>query len=118
MDIMAKIQELLVENKKTQKELSFYLGLKPQAFSEWKANRNTSYMKRLPEIARFFGVSLDVFFDAPAPAAQKEQPALNEDEPIDEVKRKLHAIIDTLSESDKEAMLFMAQSLMQRGEKQ
>lgn len=112
MDIMAKIQELLVENKKTQKELSFYLGLKPQAFSEWKANRNTSYMKRLPEIARFFGVSLDVFFDDPAPAEQQKKPALNEDE-LDEQEREILTLLrgvpeDKRAETERAVMALIA----------
>lgn len=36
-----------------------YLGLKKNVFSEWKAGRARSYMKYLPEIAEFLGVSVD-----------------------------------------------------------
>ena len=36
-----------------------YLGLKKNGFSEWKAGRARSYMKYLPEIAEFLGVSVD-----------------------------------------------------------
>lgn len=100
MDIMAKIQELLIEHKKTQKELSFYLGMKPQAFSEWKAGRNTSYMKKLPEIAKFFDVSIDVFFDDPA-LQQQKKPALNEDE-LDSKEQEILTLLRAVPEDRRE----------------
>ena len=43
----------------TQKELSDFLCLKPNIFTEWKAGRNSSYMKHLPKIAEFLNVSVD-----------------------------------------------------------
>ena len=36
-----------------------YLGLSKNVFTEWKSGRATSYMKHLPKIAEFFGVSVD-----------------------------------------------------------
>jgi transcriptional regulator with XRE-family HTH domain len=50
---------LLTEKKAKQKDLSDYLSLSPNIFTEWKAGRNNSYMKHLPKIAEFFGVSVD-----------------------------------------------------------
>lgn len=90
------------------------IGLSNSVYSQWK---DTTIPRRatLIKLADYFNVAVeDLLQDDPA-LQQQKKPALNEDEPIDEVRRKLHAIIDTLSESDKEAMLFMAQSLMQRG---
>ena len=59
MDILDKILYLLKKNKRRQKELTDFLSLSHNVFTEWKAGRNTSYKRYLPEIAEFFGVSVD-----------------------------------------------------------
>lgn len=48
---------------KKQKELTDYLGLSKNTFTEWKGGRNKSYMKYLPQIADFLGVSVDYLLD-------------------------------------------------------
>ncbi len=52
------ILELKRKNKK-QKELTDYLGITKNAFTDWKSGRIKSYMKYLPQIAEFLGVSVD-----------------------------------------------------------
>ena len=42
-----------------QKELCQYLGKSTQIFTNWKNKDNNSYMKYLPQIAEFFGVTVD-----------------------------------------------------------
>lgn len=42
-----------------QIELTNHLGLSKNIFTDWKSGKNTSYMKYLPQIAEFFGVSVD-----------------------------------------------------------
>lgn len=59
MDTLDKISNLLKEQKKTQKELCDYLGIKNNAFTGWKSGHTTSYRKYLPQIADFLGVSVD-----------------------------------------------------------
>ena len=59
MDVLHKIIQLLKENKKKQFELTDYLGISKNAFTNWKIGDNSSYMKHLPKIAEFFGVSVD-----------------------------------------------------------
>ena len=59
MFILDKIIALLKEQGKSQKELCEYLGIKQQAFTNWKGGNNTSYMKYLPQIAEYFHVSVD-----------------------------------------------------------
>lgn len=59
MDILNRIKEMLMVQHKTQKELCDYLGLKQTAFSDWKQGRSKSYTKYLPQIAEFFGCSVD-----------------------------------------------------------
>lgn len=59
LEVLNIISALLKNKKLTQKSLCEYIGLKDKIFSEWKAGNNTSYMKKLPQIAEFFGVSVD-----------------------------------------------------------
>ena len=59
METLHKIEALLKESKKSQKDLTDFLGIKKSSFSSWKAGRNTSYIKYLPQIAEFLNVSTD-----------------------------------------------------------
>ena len=59
MSTLDKIITLLKREKKTQRELCDYLGLNQQAFTGWKNGQTTSYKKYLPQIAKFFSVSVD-----------------------------------------------------------
>lgn len=59
LDVLNNILRLLKERNIRQKELTEFLSLSHNVFTEWKAGRNTSYMKHLPEIAEFFEVSID-----------------------------------------------------------
>lgn len=54
---------LLKENKKTQKELCDFLGVKKSTFTHWKTGETLSFRKYLPEIAAFFNVSIDYLLD-------------------------------------------------------
>lgn len=75
LSILNKISSLLKEQGKTQKALCAHLGLKQQAFTNWKNNDNDSYMKYLPQIAEFFGVSVDYLLGTPSPAEASLLPA-------------------------------------------
>lgn len=59
MDTIKKIQTLLIEQKKTQKDLCEYIGIKQQAFTEWKSGRSKSYTKYIDKIAEYLDVSID-----------------------------------------------------------
>ena len=52
------IDELKKQNKK-QKDLTDYLGLTKNAFTDWKGGKSQSYKKYLPQIAEFLNVSVD-----------------------------------------------------------
>lgn len=52
------ISELNKRNKQ-QKDLTDHLGLTKNAFTDWKSGKSKSYMKYLPQIAEFLGVSVD-----------------------------------------------------------
>ena len=59
MEVLNKIVSLLKAKGVKQKELTDYLSVSHNVFTEWKAGRNSSYMKHLPKIAEFFNVSVD-----------------------------------------------------------
>ena len=42
-----------------QKDLTDFLNLSKNAFTNWNNGNNNSYMKHLPKIAEFLGVSVD-----------------------------------------------------------
>lgn len=58
-DMLNRIIGLLKEQGKTQKDLTDYLGVKNGTFTAWKAGRNTSFTKYLPQISEFLGVSAE-----------------------------------------------------------
>ncbi|MBQ8624301.1 MAG: helix-turn-helix domain-containing protein [Oscillospiraceae bacterium] len=70
MSTLDKILNLLNKQKKTQKELTDYLSISKATFSQWKSNENKSYMKHLPKIAVFLGVSVDSLLDDEQVVAQ------------------------------------------------
>lgn len=63
LEVLNKIIFLLKKNGKRQKDLTDFLSVSHNVFTEWKAGRNSSYMKYLPKIAEFFGVSVDYLID-------------------------------------------------------
>ena len=69
LEVLTKILMLLKENNIQQKELSDYLGLSKNTMTGWKNGNNNSYMKHLPKIAEFFGVSVDYLLGKESSAA-------------------------------------------------
>lgn len=59
MCTLDRISSLLSSQSKKQKDLTDFLGLTKNTYSNWKSGNNTSYMKYLPQIAEFLSVSID-----------------------------------------------------------
>lgn len=53
------ILELIDKNNIKQKDLTDYLGISKNAFTNWKGGFSQSYNRYLPQIAEFFNVSID-----------------------------------------------------------
>ena len=70
--VLNNILALLKDQSKKQIDLTNYLGLSKNVFTEWKSGRATSYMKHLPKIAEFFGVSVDYLLGRETPAADND----------------------------------------------
>lgn len=85
MDILNRIKEMLMVQHKTQKELCDYLGLKQTAFSDWKQGRSKSYTKYLPQIAEFFGCSVDYLLGKEQKKEAVQTDSQSREEKIDEL---------------------------------
>ena len=59
MCTLDRISSLLNSKGKKQKDLTDFLGLTKNTYSNWKSGNNTSYMKYLPQIAEYLNVSID-----------------------------------------------------------
>ena len=63
MSTFDKIDALLKQQKRKQKELTDFLGVTNNAYTDWKAGRIKSYTKHLSKIADFLGVTVDYLLD-------------------------------------------------------
>lgn len=59
MDTLERIIELMKQNQCENRDLALHLNLNRQVVTDWKAHRSRSYNKYLPQIAEFFGVSVE-----------------------------------------------------------
>lgn len=84
---MKVLNNILFELKRTnkkQKDLTDYLGLQKNSFTEWKGGRSKSYMKYLPQIAAFLGVTVDYLLNADE---NKKSPDISQDSEMSERDR-------------------------------
>lgn len=65
MDIGKKIKNLRLEKKVKQEELAEYLGVSFQAVSKWETGSSVPDIALLPNIAVFFGITIDELFQMP-----------------------------------------------------
>ena len=68
MRILDNISRILDEKKLKQKDLTDYLGISKNCFTDWKNGKSASYKKYLPQIAEFLGVSVDYLIGNEEPA--------------------------------------------------
>jgi Predicted transcriptional regulator with C-terminal CBS domains len=59
MTTFERIAGRLKELGKEQKDLTDFLGVSQQLYSEWKAGRSTSYKQRIDKIAEYLNVTTD-----------------------------------------------------------
>lgn len=104
MDIMNRIQALLRQSGRPQNELAEFLGVRKQVFSDWKAGRNASYQKRLPEIAEFFGISVDELI------GKEETPPDPWSQTDDEVRARFMRVFDETDEEGRQLLLQMLEA--------
>lgn len=56
---LMRILDLLNEQGKSQKDLTSFLKISANSFTNWKSGLNTSYKKYIYAIAEYFNVSVD-----------------------------------------------------------
>lgn len=110
MDTLDIILELLSSQNKRQKDLTDYLGISRNAFTNWKSGSNTSYMKKLPQIAEYFNVTVDELLG--------NKPAQNSDITFDDFTYALHNETKDLTDEQKQSLLDMARIFKQALEKE
>ena len=81
MDTIVKISSLLKQQHKKQKDLTDFLEIHCNNFTEWKAGRNTSYLKYISQIAEYLNVSTDYLLGN----EQKEKSLSEEDKLIADI---------------------------------
>lgn len=101
MSVLDNIIFTLESQNKKQKELTDYLGITKNAFTDWKSGRIKSYMKYLPQIAEFLGVSVDYLL-SDNPEEIKKAPDAKAPE-ADEAFNKMWSMYSSLSDKDKAA---------------
>lgn len=72
MDTLTVILDLMQTKKCDNQTLAAALNLNRQVVTDWRAGRSKSYTKYLPQIADYFGVSVDYLLGK---TEQKEKPS-------------------------------------------
>ena len=75
MDTLNRIIDLMKLKNCDNQMLASALGLNRQVVTDWKAERSKSYMKYLPQIADYFGVTVDYLIGQNQQADEAELPA-------------------------------------------
>jgi len=59
MNTLEKILKLIKDSSLSDKTFEDTLGIPNRTVNDWKRGKSESYMKKLPEIAKLFGISAD-----------------------------------------------------------
>ena len=76
LSVLDNITKLLDEQGKKQKDLTDYLGISKNAYTDWKSGRIKSYNKHIPKIAEFFNVPIERLHDLNYSVPVKNDPDL------------------------------------------
>lgn len=63
LSIIGKIESLLIEQNKSQKDLTSFLGVGEPVFTKWKTGMSKSYTKYLDKISVYFNVPVDCLLE-------------------------------------------------------
>lgn len=105
-EIVSRITELLMQQRKTQKGLLEHLGLHRNNYSEWKAGRNKSFLLYIDEIAKYFDVS-------PTYLLRGEEE--NDDMKLSKEERELILMYRWLNQESKDKLMATAEVLVNLG---
>ena len=105
LDVLNKISTLLSKKNKNQRDLTDFLGLSKNTFTNWKSGNNTSYLKYISKIAEYLEVSTDYLLGN----EQKESPL-----PFDSEQLKLFNDIKSLTPAQQQALRVLVDSYKQK----
>ncbi len=88
MRVLNKIQEELNKQGKKQKDLTDFLNISKNVFTDWKSGKCKSYEKHIGRIADFLGVSTDYLLG-------KEKSPLSKDNGLSESQLELIGLFDS-----------------------
>ena len=86
--VLSRITDLLIQQGKSQRQLTESLGLNKGQYSAWKSGQTTSYQKHISEIAGFFGVSASYLLNGDEGLTTEENELIRMYRNLDETKRK------------------------------
>ena len=105
MSTIDKICELLKAQGKKQKDLTDYIGVSKNHFTDWKSGRIKSYTKYLPQISEFLNVSIDYLLG-------KEESVV--DSSMQDDKKELLNCIDQMTNEQLEQLKAFAKFLIEK----
>ena len=112
---MNKVKALVKEQGRRLGYFSEKFGKNPAFMSQVASGKDRLSEEQLAFIAEELGVSEAYLLDKtddPAPTT-KTAPPEEPEEPLSEVKRRLHALVDTADEDEVERMLVMMDALIE-----
>ncbi|MDE6087523.1 MAG: helix-turn-helix domain-containing protein [Oscillospiraceae bacterium] len=87
-----QIKKLRTQKKLTQQQLADYLHISPSAVGMWEKNYNEPDVKRLEELADFFGVTVDYLLGRETTTPIKEKTIEDTIQKLEEVTEQLKHI--------------------------
>ena len=106
--ILSRLKELIGDKHGANKALADCLGITGNNITNWKAGRSDAYLKYLPQIAGYYGVSLDWLSGLSDEKTYKNNPA---NVSIDEARKNADEIIDGLSPDEIQIVRAFAQGI-------
>lgn len=100
--VLTIILSLIGNERGAKSKFSQTLGLPSSALGDWQTGRNKSYLKKLPEIAAYFDVSVDYLLGN---TDTKKEPAPNQEGEFSEKDIRLLNWFRSLPQEKQKAIL-------------
>lgn len=104
-----RVLSLIGTKRGSGQELVKALGLSKNTVTEWKSGRSKSYTKYAPQIAAYYGVSLDWLSGATDDKEQKNAPTPKSEG--SDTRRKIDALLDDMTDDQLKRYLEVLQVL-------
>lgn len=98
-DMLKRITGCIGSRHGAKKELADHLGIHPNVITNWLNGRNKSYRRYLPEIAAYYGVTVEYLKGEDSSNQAETPPALTKKDERD-IERKLSETLNALGGQD------------------